>query len=153
MSKWYDSFSDPRWQKKRLEILERDGWACRACGSGIGDGVSLNVHHAFYASGLDPWDYHDNSLVTFCKHCHEHRHELQDSALHAISNRSTKALLGMKVAAFRFEKTLEALSEYEQESIYGTDLAKSKSRALKVDIKIAAYAKKILDREYKRKGV
>jgi len=23
---------DPRWQKKRLEVLERDGWACRALG-------------------------------------------------------------------------------------------------------------------------
>ena len=29
---YLEKLKDPRWQKKRLEILERDGWKCMACG-------------------------------------------------------------------------------------------------------------------------
>jgi hypothetical protein len=44
---------DPRWQKKRLEILERDGWKCMACGD---KEKTLHVHHIFYLPGKEPWD-------------------------------------------------------------------------------------------------
>lgn len=59
---------DPRWQKKRLEIMERDRWRCRRCGSA---GKTLNVHHGYYEKGNNPWDYPDGSLFTLCEKCHE----------------------------------------------------------------------------------
>jgi hypothetical protein len=59
---------DPRWQKKRLEILNRDEFACRACGN---DESTLHVHHCYYSKGKRPWDYADSSLVTLCVVCHE----------------------------------------------------------------------------------
>ena len=31
MSKYTEKFKDPRWQKKRLEILEREKWMCEDC--------------------------------------------------------------------------------------------------------------------------
>jgi hypothetical protein len=56
---------DPRWQKKRLEILERDQWTCQLCNE---KEVTLHVHHLKYKSS--PWDVSNDDLVTYCKHCH-----------------------------------------------------------------------------------
>jgi len=68
MSKSYkDKLLDPRWQKKRLEILERDGWRCRYCGN---DKLTLHVHHVLYLKGVDPWDYEDADLHALCEDCH-----------------------------------------------------------------------------------
>jgi hypothetical protein len=60
-----EKLKDPRWQRKRLGILERDGWSCRICSDSE---TTLHVHHIEY--GGDPWDVPDNLLVTLCEHCH-----------------------------------------------------------------------------------
>ena len=57
---------DPRWQKKRLEILSRDNFQCTACGS---KEKTLHVHHRYYGRG-DPWDIADEALITLCNKCH-----------------------------------------------------------------------------------
>jgi cytochrome c553 len=59
---------DPRWQKKRLETLQRDGWACQSCGD---TESTLHVHHRRYLSGNEPWDIDSHLLVTLCDACHE----------------------------------------------------------------------------------
>lgn len=58
---------DPRWQKKRLEIFERDGFACRVCGDKT---KTLHVHHAVYFPGAKPWDYPNHLLLTMCEPHH-----------------------------------------------------------------------------------
>ena len=73
MSKWSSAFRDSRWQKLRLEVMERDEWTCQSCGA-KGEGITLNVHHAYYESGKAPWEYPKNCLVTWCDTCHENRH-------------------------------------------------------------------------------
>lgn len=32
MSEYKEKLKDPRWQKKRLQIFERDDWCCQKCG-------------------------------------------------------------------------------------------------------------------------
>jgi len=59
---------DPRWQKKRLEILNRDKWACTRCKN---TEETLVVHHMVYFDNLQPWEYPDDLLLTFCESCHE----------------------------------------------------------------------------------
>lgn len=71
---------DPRWQKKRLQILERDGWKCQSCTSTT---KTLQVHHLVYAK-RDPWDYADDCYQTLCEDCHEIRQELSDKASNAL---------------------------------------------------------------------
>ncbi len=63
-----DALKDPRWQKRRLQILERDGWACQRC---LAEHLTLHVHHRVYARGAQPWEYPDEDLVTLCEGCHE----------------------------------------------------------------------------------
>lgn len=71
---------DPRWQKKRLLILERDGWTCLECGS---KDKCLNVHHVVYRK-IDPWEYPDHLLQTLCEECHPIRQELTDKSVDAL---------------------------------------------------------------------
>ena len=59
---------EPRWQRKRLQVLERAGWRCAGCGTGE---VNLQVHHGYYERGLMPWEYPDESLYCVCDDCHE----------------------------------------------------------------------------------
>jgi hypothetical protein len=63
-----EKLKDPRWQKKRLEILERDGWKCRACGD---TETTLHVHHIFYLPKKEPWEIPNGFLITFCEGCHK----------------------------------------------------------------------------------
>ena len=75
MSKWSAAFRDSRWQQKRLQVMERDKWSCVSCFD-CGEGVTLNVHHAYYEAGKAPWEYPDSCLHTLCENCHKKIHEL-----------------------------------------------------------------------------
>jgi 5-methylcytosine-specific restriction endonuclease McrA len=68
-----DKLKDPRWQKKRLKILERDGWKCTCCEE---DKETLEIHHLVYHFGFAPWEYDDSELITFCSKCHKFEHSL-----------------------------------------------------------------------------
>lgn len=67
MPTYSEKLRDPRWQRKRLEIMNRDKFTCRHCGD---EHNELQVHHRKYYSGLAPWEYHGSDLVTLCKKCH-----------------------------------------------------------------------------------
>lgn len=58
---------DPRWQKKRLEILSRDRFVCLGCGAAD---KPLHVHHLYYCKGRSPWEYPNWALETRCEDCH-----------------------------------------------------------------------------------
>jgi hypothetical protein len=62
-----EKLKDPRWQKKRLEVLERDEFTCLMCGDRE---TELHVHHDSYSETRNPWDTELGQLTTFCKHCH-----------------------------------------------------------------------------------
>ena len=63
-----EKLKDPRWQKKRLEILERDKWMCKNCRS---TDKTLHVHHRLYEKGVEPWETKNKYLVTLCDECHK----------------------------------------------------------------------------------
>lgn len=62
---------DPRWQRKKAEILERDDYTCKSCGA---THITLHAHHIFYVDDTDPWDYKDDALITLCEVCHNTQH-------------------------------------------------------------------------------
>lgn len=67
-----EKLKDPRWQRKRLEIMQRDGFKCCECGDTT---KTLHVHHSNgYRNGLDPWEYADGELQTLCEPCHSSTH-------------------------------------------------------------------------------
>lgn len=68
--KYSDKLRDPRWQRKRLEAMQRDDFTCQACRSKT---QTLNVHHFRYNG--NPWDAALADLETLCETCHERRTE------------------------------------------------------------------------------
>lgn len=62
------------WQKRRLEIMQKANFKCWSCDSGE---KQLNVHHLYYVSGREPWQYPDWSLRSLCADCHKDEHNKQ----------------------------------------------------------------------------
>jgi hypothetical protein len=60
-----EKLKDPRWQRKRLEILERDDFTCQLCNDKTS---TLHIHHHEYSH--NPWDIENEKLITYCEHCH-----------------------------------------------------------------------------------
>ena len=71
-----EKLKDPRWQRKRLEILERDHFACRDC---LATDRTLHVHHCHYEK-CDPWDARNDVLLTLCEQCHQRRGPVEAEA-------------------------------------------------------------------------
>lgn len=81
MSTYLAKLRDPRWQKKRLQVLDSANWQCEMCGD---NESTLNVHHKQYFKGRDPWEYDRDQLAALCEHCHLTAHE-NDLLLEVIS--------------------------------------------------------------------
>jgi len=92
MNDYSELLKDPRWQKKRLEILERDKFQCRACEDIT---TTLHIHHLFCDYKLKPWEYNNKELLTLCKNCHGilyllHKNNIDIYQLGAIADCITK---------------------------------------------------------------
>jgi len=80
---YYEKLKDPRWQEKRLRIMDRDGFCCTVCRS---RDKTLTVHHGYYERGIrNPWDYGDLSLWTLCEDCHTAAQEAMANAHQLLS--------------------------------------------------------------------
>lgn len=60
-----EKLKDPRWQRKRLEVMNRDDFTCQLCQT---KEKTLHVHHEQYKG--DPWDVDIDKLRTLCEDCH-----------------------------------------------------------------------------------
>ena len=104
-----EKLKDPRWQRKRLEVLVRDEWTCTVC---FEKEQTLHVHHRCYIPDLNPWDYPEESLVTLCEDCHRQEHE-------------SKTLDDRLVAAFKkhfnYKERQSLIEEFEDRRFDGWD--------------------------------
>lgn len=64
-TRYKEKLLDPRWQRCRLEILNRDNFRCRYCND---DKTELHVHHLKYQG--EPWEGDLQNKITVCKTCH-----------------------------------------------------------------------------------
>jgi len=64
-----EQLKSPLWQKKRLEIFERDKFTCQICGD---TETQLQVHHQSYDKTYQTkaWEYHNHVYKTLCADCH-----------------------------------------------------------------------------------
>jgi len=100
-----DKLCDPRWQKKRLEILERDGWKCHDCGS---TRRPLHVHHCYYERGVEPWETQPPFLMTLCESCHEIRGRIEKDCRKSFAQILSRLKPGALVS---FADTVYAVSQ------------------------------------------
>ena len=113
MPKTYaNQLKDPRWQRKRLEVMERDNWQCRD--TGVAD-ESLQVHHCWYAKG-GPWETPSEYLLTLTEGAHRKRQELESRAKKALG--MIMARTGGKVSDLELlVESMECASSEGQQSV------------------------------------
>ena len=73
MSSYQELLRHPKWQRKRLEIMQRADFKCERCGA---EDSMLAIHHSYYEKGCSPWEYPDSSLHCLCEKCHDFAHSL-----------------------------------------------------------------------------
>lgn len=88
-SEYSQKLRDPRWQKKRLEIMQRDKFTCQEC---LDDASTLNVHHCYYEKGKSPWEYDDGSLITLCETCHQEEANALQEKIYLCNELSKKGV-------------------------------------------------------------
>lgn len=104
-SDYYEKLKDPRWQKKRLEVFQRDEFRCQAC---FDDESTLTVHHRYYDKGLEPWEYPLEALVTLCQNCHQNEYEEQ----YETDKRLVRAFRGAGFLNGDLDRIIEGLDGY-----------------------------------------
>jgi hypothetical protein len=75
---------DPRWQKKRLEVMQNNDFACNICGDSE---ATLHVHHNMYLKGKEPWEYELEQFSLLCKNCHAMEHADKDNLFFEVMSR------------------------------------------------------------------
>lgn len=90
MKTYAQKLLDPRWQRKRLEILQKADFTCNGCHA---TEETLHVHHVHYKKGAEPWDYDDEDLVALCHKCHLAAEEEKTEVLKMLTNEFTSSLL------------------------------------------------------------
>lgn len=96
---------DPRWQKKRLEILNRDSFSCRKC---LDKTSTLHVHHRYYDKAKMAWEYDDYFLITLCETCHSIEESIIKQKITLINNMVNEGYLVPKFcpACGNLDKTI-----------------------------------------------
>lgn len=72
---YWQKLQDPRWQKLRLEVMQKNNFCCESCKD---DKSTLNVHHKDYIKGREPWEYGVAQLSVLCEKCHKDLHDKID---------------------------------------------------------------------------
>lgn len=67
-----EKLKDPRWQRLRLEVFQRDDFTCVRCKR---SSISLHIHHKKYFQNAEPWEYDPAFLETLCEDCHRITHQ------------------------------------------------------------------------------
>ena len=89
---YVELLKDPRWQKKRLEVLNSNGWACEECSDSQSE---LHVHHGVYIPDNPPWDYPDSLFHCLCKNCHSESHLVLKTVKMLLGKLSPSQLWGI----------------------------------------------------------
>jgi hypothetical protein len=77
---WKEQIKSPKWQKKRLEVLNLRGFKCEECKN---EDKTLHVHHRFYISGRLIHEYDNDVLQVLCEDCHKKEHvKKTDNTVH-----------------------------------------------------------------------
>lgn len=86
-----EKLKHPLWQKKKCEIMTRDGFKCQKCGC---EEKTLHVHHITYDNirNGNPWECPNEDLVTWCEDCHSSFHH--EELVNEMQNNYENSFLG-----------------------------------------------------------
>lgn len=111
MLTYTEKLKNPLWQRKRLEIFQRDHFACRNCGDTTKE---LQVHHLEYLGDLLPQDYPNDMLLTLCESCHK----VETSR----KNYENYLLTSLKMKGFLAQDVLRLSTKIDTDNFFATYL-------------------------------
>lgn len=98
-----DKLKNPKWQRKRLEILNLRGFKCELCSC---ETKELHVHHRFYLKGREVWEYDNDVFKVLCCDCHEKEHAKKTKQVEVIPEKYKNLL---KILEPNIDENLEHL--------------------------------------------
>ena len=110
--KYSDDLQNPLWQRRRLEIFNRDNWTCTLC---LDDRSMLAVHHLAYNG--KPWQVNGNLLKTVCCHCHDAIHSLPHQKILEVKKGVSFHLGCKELVCFTDKGVVFIYSFYKDENI------------------------------------
>ena len=90
---YQDQIKSPKWQKKRLQVLESSKFKCDECQN---TEKQLHVHHTHYRKGAKIWEYDNIELRCLCDTCHSLTHSIQNEILNSLGMMEIVASLDYK---------------------------------------------------------
>lgn len=87
---YLEKLKDPRWQKTRLQVFERDKWACQGC---FDTDTTLHCHHRYYLPEKEPWEYPIEAFITLCADCHDAETQEMESVCKSLISELKKKFL------------------------------------------------------------
>jgi hypothetical protein len=110
-----EKLKDPRWQRRRLEILSKCDFACENCQT---KSEQLHVHHRMYSRGKMPWEYEDWAFNVVCEECHSSLQDQMESA-HEVLAKYPGFMAGISrlkdrdlTSVSRLERLVRGVSNY-----------------------------------------
>ena len=67
-------YKSSAWEKKRLEILERDNYECQVCKEEGGFTPATTVHHILHLENRPDLAFDNDNLLSVCAACHNKEH-------------------------------------------------------------------------------
>lgn len=132
MKSYSDLLKDPRWQRRRLEVLEASGFACDECGN---DRNTLHVHHRAYRKGAMPWEYGEEELECLCEICHKYKTDLINEIKTLIGSMDIALMemvlgycYGLRIH-LGINSSINVRSEHHAEGLIDTVRCEAKARA------------------------
>jgi hypothetical protein len=101
---FYQQYQDPRWQRKKYEIMAQRNWVCEWCGA---KDRQLHVHHGYYEKDRAVWDYPNDSLYCLCDPCHRKANANKRDAQRALARIHPKHLSECMRRIDAFKQTLD----------------------------------------------
>lgn len=137
-----EQIKSPNWQKRRLDILNRDSFTCQICGD---TETTLHVHHTIYIPGRNIWEYEDDQLITICENCHEKEHgELAEIVNNFITDLKYQGLTNFEIQAY-LGRYLVSCDSFVREIEEWKNINLSKSKTL---ARLAQRRENIVDERY-----
>lgn len=94
MIDYKEQIKSPEWQKRRLEIMQKDNFTCQICGR---SDKTLNVHHLIYRVSSKIHEYTDKELITLCEDCHNKEHNYEKGILSLIRYIKSKGITNHEI--------------------------------------------------------
>jgi len=88
-----EKLRDPRWQKRRLELLQAADWTCQIC---LSKTDTLHVHHGCYRRNTEPWEYPDRVMHVYCDECHGMAQRLMEDVHEQLGGLGVTGLILVK---------------------------------------------------------